>query len=489
MHRNDDTHQMKYEVLREVAQGAFDNDLSHERLESIPFKLIPTATPRFRCCVYKEREIVRQHVKLATGKAPIPPHNVEHRIIDDNIIQVVPAACEGCPIKRFQVTENCQRCMAKACQKACNFDAISITARGAFIDQDKCRECGKCAAACPYNAITDLIRPCKRACDVDAITIGHDKLATINMEKCISCGHCAAACPFGAISDLSQITEVIKRLRDPYTNAIAIPAPAIEGQFGGEATIGKVKTALLELGFNEVFEVALGGDAVAYNEAKELIEAINSDEKMTTSCCPAFVTLIKKHYPSLAEKMSKTVSPMVATVRWIRKHYKGAYVVFIGPCMAKKAEARFDVEGNPDAVLTFEELNAIFDAKGIDPVKCEESETQATSFGRGFSASGGVSNAIIKAAKELGYSEKITPRPCNGAKECKIALQMLKVGKLPEDIIEGMICEGGCIAGPGSLSDLNKLKQSRLKKIKGFEDDSISDMLSSQDFMEIDMER
>ena len=108
--------------------------------------------------------------------------------------------------------------MSKACQRSCKFGAISITARGAFIDQEKCRECGKCAAACPYNAITDLIRPCKHACDVDAITIGHDKLATIDMEKCISCGHCAAACPFGAISDLSQITEVIGRLRDPYTN-------------------------------------------------------------------------------------------------------------------------------------------------------------------------------------------------------------------------------------------------------------------------------
>lgn len=489
MRRNNDTHQMKYEVLKEVAQSAFEDNLTQEHLETIPYKLIPTATPRFRCCVYKEREIIRQHVKLALGKAPIPPHNVEHRVVDDNIIQVVPAACEGCPIKRFQVTENCQRCMAKACQNACNFDAISITARGAFIDQDKCRECGKCAAACPYNAITDLIRPCKRACDVDAITIGLDKLATIDMEKCISCGHCAAACPFGAIGDLSQITDVIKRIKDQYTNAIAIPAPAIEGQFGDDATIGKVKTALLKLGFNEVFEVALGGDAVAYNEAQELIEAIHNGDKMTTSCCPAFVNLIRKHYPALEEKMSKTVSPMVATVRWIREHFKGAYIVFIGPCMAKKAEARFDVEGNPDAVLTFEELNAIFDAKGIDPAKCEESETQATSYGRGFSASGGVSNAIVKAAKELGYEEKINPRPCNGAKECKIALQMLKVGKLPEDIIEGMICQGGCIAGPGSLSDTNHLKQSRMKKVKGFEDDSITDMLNSQGFMNIDMER
>lgn len=480
---------MKYEALRAVAELAFNDKLDEENIDNIPFKVIPTATPRFRCCVYKEREIIRQRVRLAMGKSPLPVNNVENIEVKSNTIQVVPAACEGCPINRFQVTENCQKCMAKACQNACAFGAISITGRGAYIDQTKCHECGKCAEACPYHAIADLMRPCKRSCDVGAITIGGDRLATIDDSKCVSCGHCAAACPFGAISDMSQITEVIKRINDKYTKVIAIPAPAIEGQFGPEATIGRMITAIKELGFDDVIEVALGADAVAYNEAKELIENHEKGEKMTTSCCPAFVTLIRKHYPKLLDKMSNTVSPMVATVRWIRENMPGAYIVFIGPCMAKKEEAKFGVDGSPDAVMTFEELNALFDARRIDPSNCQEAHTEATSFGRRFSGAGGVTEAVMKAVKEMGCTDTIAAKGCSGIKECKVALAMLNVNKLPEDIIEGMACEGGCISGPGSIAPQQQLKAARMKKIKGKENDNITEMLTNHDFMKIAMNR
>lgn len=485
---------MKYEVLREVADLSFRDSLTDEAIDGIPFKLIPGATPRFRCCVYKEREIIRQRVRLAMGRPPLPDNNVEKRKISNNVIQVIPAACEGCPINRFQVTENCQKCMAKSCQNACAFGAITITGRGAYIDQSKCHECGKCAEACPYHAIADLMRPCRRACNVGAITIGGDRLAIIDEDKCISCGHCAAACPFGAISDMSKLTNVINRINDPNVKVIALPAPAVEGQFGPEVTIGRLKTALLELGFNEVHEIALGGDAVAYSEAKELMENHEKGEKMTTSCCPAFVNLIRKHYPELIDKISNTVSPMVATVRWIRKKYPEAYVVFIGPCMAKKSEAMvgdmMGIEGEPDVVLTFEELNAMLDARRINPALCPEAETAATSFGRRFSGSGGVTEAVMKAVAELGGDvNAIKAKPCNGVKECKVGLQMLKMGKLPEDIIEGMICEGGCIAGPGSVAALAQLKAARMKKIKGRDSDSITDMLNSQQFMETNMHR
>lgn len=488
MERTTDTRQMKYEALRAVAHYAFKGELNDETIEGIPFKVIPTATPRFRCCVYKEREIIRQRVRLAMGKAPLPNDNVENIKINDNIIQVIPAACEGCPINRFQVTENCQKCMAKSCQTACAFDAISITGRGAYIDQDKCRECGKCAEACPYHAIADLMRPCKRSCDVNAISIGGDRLAVIDESKCIECGHCTAACPFGAISDVSQITEIIAQIISGR-KVIALPAPAAEGQFGPEATIGRLKTALKQLGFYEVYEVALGGDAVADSEAAELIEAAEKGEKMTTSCCPAFVNLIRKHYPQLADKMSNTVSPMVAMVRWVREMFPDAYVVFIGPCTAKKSERKFGVEGSPDAVMTFEELNAVFDAKGIDPTSCDEAKTEATSFGRRFSGSGGVSEAVMKSVKEKGYSGEIKAKPCNGIKECKVGLAMLKADRLAETIVEGMACEGGCIGGPGSIAQLPQLKLARMKKIKGKEDDNITQMLADHEFEKIDMER
>ncbi|MCH5211146.1 MAG: 4Fe-4S dicluster domain-containing protein [Oscillospiraceae bacterium] len=489
MERDTATRQIKYEVLRSVAELVFNDELTEENAHNIPYQLIPTATPRFRCCVYKEREIIRQRVRLATGRPPLPAHNVEHIEIKNTTIQVIPAACEGCPINRFQVTENCQKCMAKSCKSACAFDAITITGRGAYIDQTKCRECGKCAEACPYHAIADLMRPCKRNCEVGAITIGGDRLANIDETKCIGCGHCAVGCPFGAISDMSQIVEVIQKINDKDTKVVAIPAPAVEGQFGPEATIGRIITALKMLGFDDVVEVALGADAVAYNEAKELIENHENGVKMTTSCCPAFVTLIRKHYPKLAEKMSNTVSPMVATVRWIRENMPGAYIVFIGPCMAKKEEAKFGVEGSPDAVMTFEELNALFDARRISVADCQEAPTEATSYGRRFSGAGGVTEAVMKAVQEMGCTDTITAKGCSGVKECKLALAMLNVDKLPEDIIEGMACEGGCMAGPGSIASLQQLKTARMKKIKGKENDNITEMLTGHDFMKVDMER
>ncbi len=477
-----DARSIKREVLKMVAFHAFRKNLKQSTIEEIPFALIPTATPRFRCCVYKEREIIRQRVRLAMGRHPLPAHNVEHHKTKNSIIQVIPAACEGCPINRFHVTENCQKCMMKSCKKACAFGAITITGRGAYIDQDKCRECGRCAEACPYHAIADLMRPCKRSCDVDAIQIGGDKLADIDESKCISCGHCTQACPFGAISDVSQITQVIENILDENKKVIAIPAPAAEGQFGAMVTIGRLITAIKQLGFDEVYEVALGGDAVAQNEAGELIETVKEGGKMTTSCCPAFVNLIMKHYPQLADKMSSTVSPMVASTRWVREKYPDAYVVFIGPCTAKKDEIRFGIDGSPDAVMTFEELGAMFDAQRINPAECEEAQSAATSFGRRFSGSGGVTEAVMKSVSEQGYTEPIKARACNGVKECKIALAMLKAGKLPETIIEGMVCENGCIGGAGSINAVNQLKVARMKKIKGKDDDNIEQMLDSQEF-------
>ena len=489
MERDTATKQIKYEVLKEIAENAFNDTLTQETIINIPYKLIPSTTPRYRCCVYKEREIIRQRIRLAMNRPPLPLENVEHiKMRSDKMVHVIPAACEGCPINRFHVTENCQKCMEKSCKKACPFGAITISPHGAHIDQVKCRECGRCAAACPYHAIADLVRPCKRSCDVGAISMNEEKLAVIDDSKCICCGHCAQACPFGAISDMSQILKVIEYIKSD-NKTIAVPAPAAEGQFGPEATIGRLSTALKVLGFDEVHEVALGGDAVAYNEAKELIEHHEKGEKMTTSCCPAFVALIRMHYPELADKMSTTVSPMGAVVNWLRAREPDAKIVFIGPCVAKKAEAMYEPENAPDVVITFEELNALFDSRRINPCECEEDETFATSFGRRFSGTQGVSEAVLKAAKELGCEEELAAKPCSGVAECKTALAMLKAGKLTEDIIEGMACEGGCIAGPYAVNTVQQLKAARMKKIKGKDDDNITEMLTHQDFMATTMTR
>ncbi len=187
MQYDNDAKQMKFEVLRRVAQLAYMGELE-ENIDGLPYDIIPGNEARFRCCVYREREIIRERVTLAQGKNL--PNGFDQA---QGVVTVLPAACEGCPINRFTVTENCQRCMAKKCVAACPFGAISVTGKGAYIDPAKCKECGRCASACPYNAISDTMRPCLRSCPVDAITMDASKQASIKYDRCIGCGEIGRA--------------------------------------------------------------------------------------------------------------------------------------------------------------------------------------------------------------------------------------------------------------------------------------------------------
>ena len=163
---------IKHQVLYEVAKMAWEGRLEQHR-EEIPYKMLPGPKAQFRCCIYREREIIRERVRLAEGLCPSGKDT-------KNIVQVISSACEGCPIARYVVTDNCQKCMGKACQNSCNFGAISMGHDRAYIDPEKCKECGKCSQACPYNAIADLTRPCKRSCPVDAITMDEDGIVVID---------------------------------------------------------------------------------------------------------------------------------------------------------------------------------------------------------------------------------------------------------------------------------------------------------------------
>lgn len=435
---------IKHEVLYSVAKAAFNGKLQ-ERRDQIPYDMIHGPQARFRCCIYKEREIIRQRVRLAEGLSPLA--NKDNK----NIVQVINSACEGCPITRFTVTDNCQKCVSKRCQEACNFGAISMTKDRAYIDPDHCKECGKCAKECPYNAIADLMRPCKRSCPVDAISMDENNIVIIDEDKCIQCGACIKDCPFGAISDRSFMVDVIKYLASDHP-VYACVAPAIEGQFGKNASIGVLTEGLKALGFKDMYEVALGGDIVAKSEAEEWLEAYQENKKMTTSCCPAFVNMIKKHYPELLERVSTTVSPMAATARLIKAKDPDAIVVFIGPCIAKKGEVLDSVaQDSADYALTFEELSAMFRAKKIDLSDYQGKKQQASIYGKRFSQAGGVTKAVIEAMEEMGKATDVTVCQANGAAECKKALMLLKLGRLPEDFMEGMVCEGGCMNGPGNV--------------------------------------
>ena len=459
---------IKHAVLEEVARLAFAGELE-ERKDEIAFKLIPGPTPQFRCCIYKEREIIRQRVRLAEGKAPGTTD-------DGNIIQVISSACEDCPISSYTVTENCQNCLGKACINACHFGAIEAGRHRSHIDPSKCKECGKCAEACPYNAIAHLQRPCKFSCPVDAISYDEYGISVIDEEKCIRCGKCIHSCPFGAIGSKTWIVDVINAI-NAGKHVYAMLAPATEGQFGPDITMASWRKAMKELGFTE-----LGGDLTAKYEAEEWREAYEKGEKKVTSCCPGFVNMVRRHYPELSDRVSTTVSPMCAVSRMIKAKDPEAVTVFIGPCLAKKSEiVDQKIEGNADYAMTYSEIRAMMRAKGVTLEPVENTYQEASVFGKRFGNSGGVAAAVQQSLKESGNDVDVKVFKANGAAECKKALLLMKVGRLPEDFIEGMACDGGCVGGPSSFKDQNLAKKSRDALIKEADDRGIYKNLSNYD--------
>ena len=472
---------IKHEVLYEVAKLAFEGTFE-EKKEELPFKMIPGPKAQFRCCIYKEREVIRQRIRLAEGKCPGDKHS-------NNIVQVLSSACEGCPISRYVVTDNCQRCMAKACQQACNFGAISMSRDRAYIDPSLCRECGKCSQACPYNAIADLMRPCKRSCPVDAITMDENGICVIDETKCIQCGKCIHSCPFGAIGSKTFIVDIINAIKSGK-RVVAMIAPASEGQFGEDITMASWKTALMKVGFDDMIEVGLGGDMTAAAEAAEWAEAYKEGKKMTTSCCPAFVNMIKQHFPTLLENVSTTVSPMCGVSRMLKAQDPDVVTVFIGPCIAKKSEAMDDsIENNADYVLTFGEIRAILRAKNVtlepEPNTLQESST----FGKRFGNGGGVTAAVLQCLKETNENTDIEVMKCDGAAECKKALLLLKAGKLPADFVEGMACQGGCVGGPSRHADVAKAKKARDILIGSADEREVHENLKNYDMDSFSMHR
>ena len=442
---------LKYRVLKEVARHAFNGTLV-EGMYDIPKAIVPGKEATMRCCVYKERAIVEERVKVAMGGDKENP----------NIIEVIDIACDECPVGGHVVTDSCRGCIAHRCEAACPRGAITFDSnKRAHIDKSKCIECGMCAKVCPYSAIANRTRPCQKACKVKAIEMGPSHEAVINNNKCIRCGACVYQCPFGAINDKSWIVDVIKMIQASNENkdykVYAIVAPSIASQYLPK-TLRQVLTALKLIGFYNVIEAALGADMIAYKESAEWAEK----GFLTTSCCPAFVQFIQKNYPKLVDKISHNYSPMAELGKYLKTLEPNCKVVFIGPCTAKKHEFQTEkVKGIIDAVLTFEELQALIDAKDIVLSELEEGVLDnASYYGRIFARSGGVSEAARQAAIEQGLdASKFNPIVCDGIEACKLALTKANAGILPNNFIEGMACLGGCIGGPCNLTHEPKDKK------------------------------
>ncbi len=437
---------IKYKVLREVIRRAYEGGL--EDAYTIPRTIAPGPKAETRCCIHKERAVLMDRVHMAMGGNKENP----------NVIEVLYEACDECPAGGMMVTDVCRGCLMHSCKEVCPKDAITIVDHRCTIDKTKCIECGKCAQACPYSAIIAQKRPCIKSCKVKAISINDEDKAEIDNAKCISCGACVVSCPFGAISDKSLVLDIIKMLKESEDNTryrvYAVIAPAIVSQcrFGRAS---QVVTAIKKLGFHQVVEAAIGADITLYNEAREFKEKAEESENpvMTTSCCPAFVRFVENNFPELKDAISTSVSPMVMAARLIKHSDPTAKVVFIGPCAAKKFEYTLEkTHGMIDSVMSFEELQAFVDARGIDTTQCEDSTLDNASFyGRIFAKSGGIAQGVAYVAGKMGV-EGVKPVAMNGIDQCRQHLTLLRAKKATANFFEGMACDGGCVGGPLSIT-------------------------------------
>lgn len=469
--------QLRHRVLYEVARLAYDGKLEEE-VEYLPEQMYPGPFGTVRCCVYREREVTRQRIRLAMGKSP-------DRTDNGNMIQVMDPACSDCPISGYFITEACQNCAGKSCINSCKFDAISIGKIHSEIDKQKCKECGQCAKNCPYQAIVHLKRPCKSSCPVGALVYDEYGLASIDKDKCIRCGLCIHSCPFGAIGTKNHLVPVIDAIR-AGKKVYAMLAPATEGQYGKDITIGSWKTAAKKLGFTDLFEVGLGADLTTAAEAEEWHEAYLKNEIRTTSCCPAFVNLIRKHYPEAAKYISTAVSPMCQLSRMIKAKEPDAITVFIGPCIAKKSEIQDQqIEGNADYAMIYSEFEAMMKAKEVKLEPCQEEYQESSIFGKRYANAGGVADSCIQYMKEMNWESDLDVLKVSGATELKKVLESIANGKLKEEFnaqfVEGMCCEGGCFFGPSSFDTSVKARRVRDEMISAADTRTISENLKGVD--------
>ena len=456
---------IRKKVFTEVARMAYSGR-GYEGVDELPYKIIPGDQPLHRESVFLERAIASERVRLAMGLniRPIQTRHLMTEGMDEAavaeqyytppLVNIIPYACHACPTNQYKVSNYCQNCIAASCQKVCPKDAISFRNNRSYIDLDKCIRCGKCAKACPYNAIVHLERPCQAACGMDAIESDEHGKAKINQDKCVACGQCLVSCPFGAIVDKGQIFQVIQSIMKG-DRVVAIVAPAFIGQFGKHSTPGKFIAAMKELGFARIVEVAVGADMCTVEEAKDFMEKVPSQQSyMATSCCPAWHSMIHKLFPGETDKISMTLTPMVLTARLMKKKYPDCKVVFVGPCAAKKLEAiREDIRSDVDFVLTFEELQGMFEAKEInfETIEPLSDLNEGTAAGRGFAVSGGVAGAVADVIHKMNPEAQVLTARAEGLRDCRKLMTLAKAGKYDGYLLEGMACPGGCVAGAGTL--------------------------------------
>ncbi len=453
-----------------------------EALDRIPLEMVPRSEGSYRCCIYRDRAVLRYRLMAALGYRleeeedelkPLAGYARERSPLEEGpVLTVLEEACSSCTPSGYSVTNLCRGCVARPCQVNCPKDAVTFAEGKARIDPEKCVNCGKCQRVCPYGAIVRTAVPCEEACPVGAIRQDERGRAALDGEKCIACGKCLTACPFGAVMERSQAAEAVDLLGDARRGArpaASVVAPSAAGQFPGSWE--QLRAALGKLGFSAAVEAAAGAERTVKKEAAEWLErGVEGDEPfMLTSCCSSHQELLRRHLPELQPAMSETPSPMVEVARGIKESRPEAAVVFIGPCTGKRLEG-LAAEGPGggravDCVLTFEELGALlvaadWDVRELPPLEAgalspwEAEITQdwtAGPRGRGFPLGGGVHGAVAEAVREE-TGRDLEGDTVDGLDRGKIKkLKALAGAGRLQGLIEVMACEGGCVGGAGCL--------------------------------------
>lgn len=462
---------IRRELLIRIVR-AFDNGDLRDELDRIPIRLRPKNSQASRCCVYHDRAVIKYRLMALLGFSAddeTDESKVLKEYLDDVLsesggdsadegmekpqlqpLTVCGPACSGCPPAQIVSTPNCRGCFARPCTLVCPKGAIEIVGGRSVIDSEKCIKCGKCITACPFRAIVRTTVPCEEACPVGAIRKNEFGVAEIDFKRCIFCGKCFNACPFGAVMERSQVLGVLSAMKRGE-ELVAMIAPAVSAQFPG--TVEQLMGAVMKAGFADVMEVALGAEVTTERETAEFIERVEKDPKtlMTTSCCPAYVNLVAKHLPGFLDHVSSTQSPMVYAAEMVRAERPSAKTVFVGPCIAKRSEAR---RKGIDYVLSFEELGAILAGRKIDVIGCEPLQRRrpAAETARNFARSCGVTEAVLEEATGKIPGFKLESKSIDGIDRKTVAtLRLHDMGKLPGNFIEVMACPGGCVNGPCSL--------------------------------------
>lgn len=448
-----------------------------DEIDRLPIELSPRKSKvRGRCCIHKERAVWKyksfpllgfdmtdelDELTPLSEYAKTALHRSENK--KENLLCVIDEACSSCVQVNYEITNLCRGCVARSCYMNCPKNSIDFKKNGqAKIDHETCVSCGICHQSCPYHAIIYMPIPCEEACPVKAISKDEYGVEHIDENKCIYCGKCINACPFGAIFEISEVFDILQRLRNKE-QIIAIVAPSILAQFA--APVENVYGAIRAMGFTEVVEVAQGAMETTRHEAEELKEKLKEGQPfMTTSCCPSYIQLVEKHMPDLKKYVSSTGSPMYYTARIVKEKYPDAKIVFIGPCVAKRKEVKRDE--CVDFTMTFEEVGSVMEGLGIriDEVQPFSVLFKSVREAHGFAQSGGVINAVKVFLKDEVDINAVQVSDLN-KKNVALLRAYAKTGKSPAQFIEVMACEGGCVTGPCTHNDNSAGKRQLIKEL------------------------